>query len=182
MPARPSMDEYFMQIAFAVRARANCRGQRVGALIVKDARIIATGYNGTPSNMQNCEEGGCYRCANREQFPSGAGYDLCICVHAEQNAILAAARFGIATEGAVMYTTTRPCFGCTKELLQSRIVAVYYLHDWEHPNPDVAREYDKIQARFEGGVKRLPVPDPDAHWATAGRAAPAEETGHVLPG
>ena len=178
---RPALDEYFMLIAFAVRSRANCKGQRVGAVIVKDSHIIATGYNGTPHDMQNCEEGGCYRCANREAFPSGANYDLCICVHAEQNAILAAARFGIATEGAVMFTTTRPCFGCTKELLQSRVTAVRYVHDWVQPNPDVAREYDKIQARFPGGVKQLAVPDPDAHWATAGRAAPTAETGHMLP-
>ena len=170
-----------MAIAFAVRARANCRGQRVGALMVRDRHIIATGYNGTPTNMVNCDEGGCYRCANREAFPSGAGYDLCICVHAEQNAILAAARFGIATAGAVMYTSTRPCFGCTKELLQCGVEAVRYVHDWEHPNPDVGREYDKIQSRFAGGVKQLNLPDPDAAWATPARAWPAEETGHTLP-
>ena len=171
-----------MTIAFAVRSRASCRGQRVGALMVRDSHIIATGYNGTPANMVNCDDGGCYRCANRETFPSGSGYDLCICVHAEQNAILAAARFGIATAGAVMYTTTRPCFGCTKELLQCRVEAVRYVHDWEHPNRDVAREYGTIQARFPGGVKQLHIADAEAAWATAGRALPREETGNTLPG
>ena len=69
--------------------------------------------------MKNCDQGGCERCANPEQYPSGTGYDVCICVHAEQNALLAAARFGIAVEGAMLYSTMRPCFNCSKELLQA---------------------------------------------------------------
>ncbi|MBA2244972.1 MAG: CMP deaminase, partial [Gemmatimonadetes bacterium] len=85
-----------MGIAQAVRKRANCRGRSVGSLIVVDDRIVSTGYNGTPEGMVNCLEGGCERCANRERFQSGTAYDLCICVHAEQNALLAAARFGIS--------------------------------------------------------------------------------------
>ena len=89
---RPGPNEYFMGIALAVRTRADCTGNRVGAVIVKDRRIVSTGYNGTPENIPNCTEGGCHRCANRGEYPSGAGYDLCICVHAEQNALLAAAR------------------------------------------------------------------------------------------
>ena len=103
---RVSPEDYFMGIAMAVRRRANCHGNRVGAIVVLDGRIISTGYNGTPANMPNCLDGGCHRCANREQYPSGTGYDLCICVHAEQNALLAAARFGIAVAGATMYTTS----------------------------------------------------------------------------
>ena len=87
-----------------------------------DNRIISTGYNGTPENMVNCLDGGCYRCANRDKsYKSGEAYDLCICVHAEQNAILAAARFGISTAGSTMYTTMRPCFGCAKEMLQAQV-------------------------------------------------------------
>jgi dCMP deaminase len=108
-----SSDEYYMGIAFAVRAKANCTGNRVGAVIVKNNRVISTGYNGTPEGMKNCIDGGCLRCSNPNgQFPSGTGYDLCICVHAEQNAILTAARFGISVEDSILYTTMQPCFNC----------------------------------------------------------------------
>ena len=172
------MDEYFMGIAVAVRARANCTGQRVGAVIVKDGHIISTGYNGTPRDMTNCEEGGCYRCSNRNEFQAGTGYDLCICVHAEQNAILAAARFGIAVEGATLYTTTRPCFGCTKELLQAGIGRVYFLHDWLYPDERMRAEYARLQTKVQGGMKQLPMADEDAAWATAGRVAAPESIGH----
>ena len=119
--SRPGWDQYYMGIAMSVRSRADCLGNRVGAILVLDDRIISTGYNGTPASMTNCTDGGCERCADRERYQSGSRYDLCICVHAEQNALLAAARFGIATEGAVLYSTMRPCFGCTKELLQAGV-------------------------------------------------------------
>jgi dCMP deaminase len=179
---RPDRDEYFMGIAIAVRSRADCTGNRVGAVIVKDRRIVSTGYNGTPENMPNCSEGGCHRCAHREQYPSGTGYDLCICVHAEQNALLAAARFGIAVEGASLYTTMRPCFGCTKELLQAHVEAVYFLHDWIHPDPRYQAEYERLQSRFPGGIRHLEMTDPHADWAVTTRrvqpAASTDETGH----
>ena len=80
---RPDMDTYFMQIALAVRERANCLGNRVGAILVVDNRIVSTGYNGTPSKTRNCEDGGCDRCGNRDRYGPGEGYDLCICVPAE---------------------------------------------------------------------------------------------------
>jgi dCMP deaminase len=164
---RPGYHDYFMGIAMAVRRRANCLGNRVGAVIVLDRRIVATGYNGTPENMENCLDGGCKRCANREKHPSGTGYDLCICVHAEQNALLAAARFGIAVAGATLYSTMRPCFGCTKEMLQAKINEVYFLHDWAHPDAGEQAEYTRLQARFPGGIKRLELKDPDAEWAVS---------------
>jgi deoxycytidylate deaminase len=122
-----------MSIAMAVRGRASCLGSRVGAILVLDDRIVSTGYNGTPEDMKNCDEGGCDRCLNRDKYGSGNAYDVCICVHAEQNVLLSAARFGIAVEGGIVYTTMRPCFGCTKELLQAKIRSVYYIHDWKHP-------------------------------------------------
>lgn len=161
---RPERNEYFMGIAMAVRARANCHGHKVGAVIVKDRRIISSGYNGTPEGMKNCLDGGCYRCANRDKFPSGTGYDLCICVHAEQNALLAAARFGISVEGAKVYTTLRPCFGCAKEMLQAQIEEVFYLHPWEHPDADKQRQYDILQAKFRD-LQQVHMVDPDAEWA-----------------
>jgi dCMP deaminase len=171
--SRPNMDEYFMGIAMAVRKRANCMGNRVGAVIVKDNHIVSTGYNGTPHHMTNCMEGGCHRCAHRDEYPSGTGYDLCICVHAEQNALLQAARFGIAVEGATMYSTMRPCFGCTKELLQACIHTVYYLHDWAHPNEEYRAEYERLQSHFPGGIRPLLMDDPDEAWAVASRRAAA---------
>lgn len=160
----------------AVRARANCTGNRIGAIIVKDGRIVSTGYNGTPYDMPNCDEGGCERCANKDRYESGTAYDLCICVHGEQNALLAAARFGIACEGGIIYTTMRPCFGCTKELLQAKISGVRYLNQWVHPDPDIQAQYDRLQARFAGGVKQVHMEDPEATWATTNlrKAAEAE--------
>jgi dCMP deaminase len=170
------MDEYFMGIAFAVRERANCRGNRVGAVIVRGNRVIATGYNGVPEGMPNCLDGGCLRCSNPGGiFPSGHGYDICICVHAEQNAVLSAARFGTPTEGATIYTTTRPCFGCTKELLQAKVISVNFIHDWTHPDDEFMRQYRLIQARFTGGIRQVAIDDPRANWAES-RVRPATDS------
>jgi len=162
---RPTRDEYYMGIAMAVRKRANCLRSRVGAILVLDDRIIATGYNGTPANMQNCDEGGCERCADPMLYESGRGYDVCICVHAEQNTLLSAARFGIPVEGTVLYTTTRPCFGCAKELLQAKVRAVCYIHEWLHPDPKVHDDYERLQAEFPEGCRKVEVHDPDEVWA-----------------
>lgn len=164
---RPDWEEYYMSIAMAVRARANCTGNRVGGILVKDSQIIATGYNGTPHGMPNCLDGGCNRCANKGQYESGKDYDLCICVHAEQNALLAAARFGIATQDAVLYSTMQPCFGCTKELLQAKISTVYYLHEWTYPDVTKQREYEHLQSFIPGGLIRVDIDDPDAEWAVS---------------
>jgi dCMP deaminase len=170
-----------MNIALAVRARALCLGRHVGAVLVKDNRIISTGYNGTPANMPNCDEHekGCLRCSSKE-FPSGTGYDLCICVHAEQNALLSAARFGISVEGAVLYSTLRPCFGCTKEALQAGVHAIHFLHDWSHPDERVRAEYERIQAKLPGGVRPLRgIVDPEAVNTSA---PPLADTGHEPEG
>jgi dCMP deaminase len=182
MAERLDPDEYFMRIAMAVRARADCTGNRVGAVLVRDRRVLATGYNGTPENMPNCTDGGCHRCKNRDRYPSGTAYDLCICVHAEQNALIAAARFGIAVGGATVYSTMRPCFGCTKELLQAQARAVYYLHDWAHPDAEKQTQYELLQGRFPEGIRRLEIADPDAEWALTSRRLPEaikpDESGH----
>ncbi len=121
-------DHYFMSIARAVREAANCLGSQVGAVLVVDDHIISTGYNGTPRGFTNCRDGGCVRCRDRALHAAGddaamsdpdhvpgRALDRCICVHAEQNALLAAARFGVRAEGSVLYATLSPCFGCLKE-------------------------------------------------------------------
>ncbi len=176
------MDEYMMGIAIAVRARANCTGNRVGAVIALKSRIVSTGYNGTPSGMPNCDEGGCDRCANRQKYPPGTGYDVCICVHAEQNALLAAARFGIGVEDALVYSTMRPCFGCSKELLQAKVAGVRYLHDWRHPDAGLQAEHEKVQSRFPEGVSQTTVQDADAAWAVSSTRRGVLDLGHSIPG
>jgi dCMP deaminase len=176
------MPAYFMGIALAVRARANCRGSRVGAVVAREHRIVSTGYNGTPSGMANCLDGGCLRCAHPDRYAPGEAYDLCICVHAEQNALLAAARFGIAVEGAAIYTTMQPCFGCAKELLQARVAEIHYLHPWEPGDPQKRAEYRKLLAAFGGRVYASHVHDPDAAWAVSRRRdqPPADAGGHQM--
>jgi dCMP deaminase len=158
-----------MEIAFAVRQRADCAGQKVGAVIVLEERIISTGYNGTPEKMTNCSEGGCVRCANRGKvYTSGTAYDLCICVHAEQNAIISAARFGIGIQSATLYTTTQPCFGCLKEMLQARIRCVHYRHPWKSQrDSDHEQQYQALLKEFEDGVHQSAILDPREAWATA---------------
>jgi dCMP deaminase len=165
----PADDDYYMGVALAVRRKANCTGNRVAAVIVRDKRVIATGYNGVPEGMTNCLDGGCLRC-RPGKFKSGKAYDLCICVHAEQNALLSAARFGIAVEGAHMYTTMQPCFGCAKELVQAKIAKVFFLHSWvpgdaDDPVMDAAMkaEYAKIIAKTD--MKQIQYLDPVDAWA-----------------
>ncbi len=152
---RPDKNLYFLLIAMAARTRADCVGRHVGAVITRDGRVISTGYNGTPFGTPNCSDGGCHRCAQRRDHPelrSGA-YDVCICVHAEQNAILTAARFGGQTIGSVMTTTVQPCFGCLKEMLQAGITEVHYLHPWDpqeaYGDPELSKQYSSLRARFD---------------------------------
>jgi dCMP deaminase len=170
---RPHRNNYFMGIALAVRERADCKGQKVGAVIVVEDRIISTGYNGTPSKMRNCSDGGCVRCENRgKTYPSGTAYDLCICVHAEQNAILSAARFGISVQGATVYSTTQPCFGCLKEMLQAKVRQIYYIHPWAAArDAEQEGQYKRLMAEFENGVVRLEMEDPRKDWALAAAKA-----------
>jgi dCMP deaminase len=104
----------------------------VGALVVVDYRIISTGYNGTPFGVKNCNEGGCPRCASN--IPSFEGYEKCFCVHAEQNALVLAARQGTATNNASLYVTLRPCFGCLKEISQAGIREVVFDQNFDYGN------------------------------------------------
>ena len=110
---RKSWDEYFMEIAEIVKTRSTCLRRQVGAVIVKDNRIITTGYNGAPSGLRHCTDiGGCER--ERLHIPSGQRHELCRALHAEQNAIIQAAKVGVSTEGATIYITLQPCVICAK--------------------------------------------------------------------
>ncbi len=150
---RPDKSLYFLLIALAARTRADCLGRRVGAVITREGRVLSTGYNGTPFGMPNCSEGGCHRCSRRDDDRlRGGAYDVCICVHAEQNALLTAARFGQQTLGASLTSTTQPCFGCLKEMLQAGIDEVHYLHPWDpaeaYGDAALVSQYTALRARF----------------------------------
>lgn len=121
---RPDWDHYFMEIAQVVARRSNCSRRQVAAVIVKDHRIISTGYNGTPRGIKNCFEGGCPRC--NSDTPSGSRLDECICSHGEENAIVQAAYHGIAVKDATLYTTFSPCLLCAKMIINSGIIEVVY--------------------------------------------------------
>jgi len=148
--ARPGWDEYYLGIAEAVAARASCSRRRVGAVIVVENAIIATGYNGTPVGVRNCDEGGCPRCAS--DAPPGAGYDACICVHAEQNAIVFAARHGNATKGGTLYSNLRPCFGCLKESIQAGLVRIVYRESFAY-EPDLEQVFLRLVE--ESGIQLI---------------------------
>jgi dCMP deaminase len=141
---RPSWDVYFMGIARVVSLRSNCVKRRVAALIVKDKRIVSSGYNGTPRGVTNCNEGGCPRCNGFGR--SGHGLDECFCSHAEENAITQAAYHGVSIKDAALYTTFSPCLMCTKMIINSGIREVVY--DAHYPLVDVA-----LRLLKEAGVK-----------------------------
>lgn len=119
-------DEYFVNIAEVVRSRANCLRRGVGAVLSKDNHLIATGYNGTSRGVKNCTEGGCTRCFESDKYPKGRDYDLCVCVHAEENTFLQAARYGTPVDGAILYTTLQPCLSCLKAAVNAGISGVVY--------------------------------------------------------
>ena len=119
-------DAYFMNFAQVARTRANCLRRNVGAVLVKDNHLIATGYNGTSRGVLNCTEGGCTRCFRTDEYQPGEAYDLCVCVHGEENTLLQAARFGSATEGTIMYTTLQPCLSCLKSAINAGVSGIIY--------------------------------------------------------
>ena len=121
---RPSWDDYFMSIATVVSTRSNCMRRQVGAIIVKDKRIISTGYNGTPRGTKNCDEGGCDRCAGKSS--SGSDLGVCMCLHAEENSITQAAYHGISIKNSTIYATLLPCLICTKMIINGGIIRVVY--------------------------------------------------------
>ncbi len=141
---RPSWDDYFVSIARVVASRSNCIKRKIGSVIVRDRRIISTGYNGTPRGTRNCNEGGCPRCAAATE--SGTRLDECLCSHAEENAITQAAYHGVSLRGGMIYTTFSPCLICTKMVINAGIVEVVY--DTPFPLGETA-----LRLLHEAGVK-----------------------------
>jgi dCMP deaminase len=116
---RPSWDQYFMRMAELAATRSTCLRRQVGAVIVKDKKVLATGYNGAPSGLKHCLDIGCLR--DELGIPSGERHELCRATHAEQNAIVQAAMFGVSIKDATMYSTTQPCILCTKLIINAGI-------------------------------------------------------------
>ncbi|MCK4520069.1 MAG: cytidine/deoxycytidylate deaminase family protein [Candidatus Omnitrophica bacterium] len=119
---RPTWDEYFMKAAFLVCERSTCLRRRVGAVLVKDRQILATGYNGAPKGISHCEIVGCLR--EKLGVPSGQRHEICRGLHAEQNVILQAATFGVSTKESILYVTSAPCSICAKMIINAGIKEV----------------------------------------------------------
>ncbi len=127
-PARPAWDDYFLDIVGIVANRATCIRRRVGAALVRDRRILSTGYNGAPSGLRHCLEIGCLRQQNN--IPSGERHELCRGLHAEQNAIIQAALHGVGVNGATLYCTNHPCIICAKMIINAGIVRIVVAGDY----------------------------------------------------
>jgi dCMP deaminase len=124
LPRRPSWDEYFMDITHLVAKRSTCLRRHVGALLVKDKKILATGYNGAPSRLEHCLDIGCLR--QKQGIPSGERHELCRGLHAEQNAIIQAAYHGVGIRDAILYCTNHPCIICSKMIINAGIQKIIY--------------------------------------------------------
>ena len=165
---RPTDHEYLMAIAIDVAARSNCLKIPVGAVIAVDGRTRSVGYNGTIEGFPDCFDGGCPRCKDH-RIHRGEQLDRCICVHAEQNAIIAAGRYGIPIEGADLYVTHEPCLECTKSLIQAKIKNVYFWKKYDYsPKTDHAvsrkrmresreTKTDFAQIELDGPDQKIPL-------------------------
>jgi len=125
---RPSWDEYFLQLARQAATRSTCLRRQVGAVLVRDKRLLAAGYNGAPRGTAHCLDIGCLR--EQVAIPSGERQELCRAIHAEQNAIIQAALHGVAIEGAKLYTTLHPCILCAKMLINCGVSEIHYLEGY----------------------------------------------------
>ena len=145
---RPSWDEYFMTLANEVATRTTCMRRAVGAVIVKDRRILATGYNGVPTGMRHCAETGCLR--QQLGVPSGQRHEICRGLHAEQNAIIQAARYGINITGASIYVNTQPCIVCAKMLINAGIREIVFAEGYpDKLSEELLGETDIVIRRVE---------------------------------
>ncbi|OQA85751.1 MAG: tRNA-specific adenosine deaminase [bacterium ADurb.Bin236] len=145
---RPSWDDYFMKITHDVATRSTCVRRSVGAIIVKDKRMLATGYNGAPSGLEHCETRGCLR--NSMNIPSGERQEVCRGLHAEQNAIIQASQYGFSINGSTMYCTNKPCITCAKMIINAGILKVVFEGDY----PDQL----SIEMLEEAGVRMVKYP------------------------
>jgi len=125
---RPNWDEYFIGISKLVSERSTCLRRKVGAIIVKDKKILATGYNGAPAGIEHCETAGCIR--EKLNVPSGERHELCRGLHAEQNALLQAALHGNSVKDSILYATCQPCIICAKMLINAGIKEIIMVGEY----------------------------------------------------
>ena len=159
---RPDWDTYFMLQAEIAKLRSNCLSRHIGAVIVKDNRQIATGYNGTPAGIKNCFDGGCPRCTARMngEIKPGENLDRCLCTHAEANAIMQCALFGNAgsTKGATLYTTLAPCIECSKMAISVGITRIVVMADYPEDGTKLLGEAKIVLTKLD--------PESLRPWAT----------------
>ncbi|RLA78752.1 MAG: cytidine deaminase [Deltaproteobacteria bacterium] len=148
--SRPSWDEYFMEITKLVATRSTCLRRQVGAVLVKDKKILTTGYNGAPSQLPHCLDVGCLR--EQLGIPPGERHELCRGLHAEQNAIIQAAYHGVSIKGATLYCTNHPCIICTKMIINAGIERVVYLDGYPDPLAEEMLKESRVKVeRFRKG-------------------------------
>jgi dCMP deaminase len=148
MMSRPDNDTYFMRMADLVATRSTCLRRQVGAVIMKEKRVLTTGYNGAPKGLKHCAEVGCVRTQNN--IESGTRHELCRGVHAEQNAVIQAAYFGASIKDASIYTTNFPCVMCAKILVNAGIIEVIYKDDYvDSLSKDIMNESKVVVRRYE---------------------------------
>jgi dCMP deaminase len=140
---RPSWPEYFMSIAQLVATRSTCLRRKVGAVLVKDKRIMATGYNGAPIGLRHCEQTGCLR--EQLKVKPGERHELCRGLHAEQNVIIQAAYYGVTTKGTTLYSTHLPCIICSKMLINAGVEKIFFLDGY----PDSLADEMLAEANIE---------------------------------
>ena len=141
--SRPSWPEYFMSITKMVSKRSTCLRRQVGAVLVKDKRILASGYNGAPAGLRHCEEVGCLR--QDTLVPSGERHELCRGLHAEQNVIIQAAYHGVPIVGSDLYCTNKPCGICSKMIINAGIEKIFYEEDYDDALADQMLEEAGIE-------------------------------------
>ncbi len=150
---RPSWEDYFMDIAVLVAKRSTCIRRTVGAVIVKDKRILTTGYNGAPTGLRHCIETGCVR--EKLNVPSGERHELCSGIHAEQNAIIQAAFHGVSIRGATLFCTHFPCAICAKMIINAGIRKIYYQSDYaDHRSGEYLKEADVALIKLDTGKQK----------------------------
>ncbi len=148
---RPSWDEYFMRLAYLVSTRSTCTRRHVGAVIVKDKRVLSTGYNGPPRGLAHCDITGCMR--ENLNIPSGERHELCRGLHAEQNAIIQAAVYGVSIKDATIYVTNHPCVVCAKMLINAQIKEIVYAEGY----PDDLAKLMLLESGIK--VRRYSLPE-----------------------
>ncbi|MBW2003668.1 MAG: cytidine/deoxycytidylate deaminase family protein [Deltaproteobacteria bacterium] len=146
---RPSWPEYFMSIAELVATRSTCLRRNVGAVLVKDKKILATGYNGAPTGIRHCEETGCLR--EKLNVKPGERHELCRGLHAEQNVIIQSAYYGVATKGTTLYSTHKPCIICSKMLINAGVKKIFFAEGY----PDTLADEMLSEANIE--LERLSI-------------------------